>query len=516
MSTTTELLGTRQRLPPTNVRAEQALLGALLANNKSYERVSAFLRAEHFADPVNARVYQAISRRIEAGLLTDAVLLKAEFEHAGVLEEVGGTAYLTQLLTAMVSIIQAGDYGRAIHDRWLRRRQIEIGEQLIDNAFGSDPDLSAVDVLDQHEDEIAALRDQATAGTATRTGIVTAWDAFNEAVDRAQAVGRGEIARPYSTGLPAVDRMIGGGVSPDNLIYMLGAGGSGKTELALQLAESAATYALSDWIRGGQQGKCPAVLYIMLGNMTASQLGARMAARYARMRLGPIRRGTIDMEQGVRLATASKTVLELPLEISDSGPSTLGRVLGDMRRVARRRPLVMTVIDNFSDMLSVNPEKMFATAIGITKALKEQGATAFGSNVMLLMHLNTSVDAAKNRTARPRPSDIPWGTKKDADFAFGVWRPVKYLEPEPPRRPANKLSAEGEEMHLKWEREWKDKREPWPVGIADITEIVPMKIREEDQEDSDKAGKLRFIRDAHRFVDVDAEKSASLWEDEPI
>src|SRR5947199_325881 len=131
------LLGLSQRQPPSNERAEQALLGALLANNRAYERVSEFLAPEHFADPIHGRIYQAIARRVEAGQLADAVTLKAEFEHSGVLEEVGGTAYLAQLLSAMVGIINAGEYGRAIHDAWLRRQLIDIGEVVVKNAFGA-------------------------------------------------------------------------------------------------------------------------------------------------------------------------------------------------------------------------------------------------------------------------------------------------------------------------------------------------------------------------------------------
>src|SRR5487761_2671364 len=104
------LLGLSQRLPPSNVQAEQALLGALLANNRAYERVSEFLAPEHFADPIHGRIYQAIARRVEAGQLADAVTLKAEFEHSGILEEVGGTAYLAQLLGAMIGIINAGEF----------------------------------------------------------------------------------------------------------------------------------------------------------------------------------------------------------------------------------------------------------------------------------------------------------------------------------------------------------------------------------------------------------------------
>ena len=57
------------------------------------------------------------------------------------LEEVGGTAYLAQLLFAMVGIINAGEYGRAIHDAWLRRQLIEVGETVVNNAFGAEPEL---------------------------------------------------------------------------------------------------------------------------------------------------------------------------------------------------------------------------------------------------------------------------------------------------------------------------------------------------------------------------------------
>lgn len=70
-----------QRLPPTNIQAEQALLGALLTNNKAYDKIADFLIGEHFSDPINKEIYDAIVKRIEAGQIADAVTLKAEFEH---------------------------------------------------------------------------------------------------------------------------------------------------------------------------------------------------------------------------------------------------------------------------------------------------------------------------------------------------------------------------------------------------------------------------------------------------
>ena len=504
--------GVGEKPPPSNPQAEQALLGALLCNNKAFNAVSGFLRPEHFADPVHGFLFQSISRHIEAGRSVDPILLKNELENTNVLRDVGGTIYLVQLVSAMVGITLAADYGRVIHDTWVRRQLIDVAEMIKLNAYGIGSDLSGQDQISLLADEVVAL-ESATATVASKpVGNTTLWDAFNAAVDRAEGMARGSVARPYSTGLPCIDRMMAGGVSPDTMSFMVGAGGAGKTELALQIAETVALNAYLRWLDAGKQGPCPGVLYIMLGNMTATQIGARTAARYAAMRLAPIRRGTLDTDQGERLIKAGETVAQIPVELSDTGPSTVARVLGDIRRFAKRRPLVLTIVDNLSDLLSVAGDKMFSTAIGATKMLKEQGATATKSAVLLLMHLNSGVENRKDRSAKPRSGDIPWGTKKDADNAFGVWRPVKYLDGKP-ERPAKKLSAEGEDLYLKWLREWENKRQPWPVGIADITEVVPLKLREEDDDRAGEIGRLRFERDRHRFIDVETETNSAEADD---
>lgn len=510
------LLGISQRMPPANIKAEQALLGAIFANNKAYHQVAGFLAPEHFADPIHGRIYQSIGRRVEAGQLADAVVLKAEFEHSGILDDVGGTTYLAQLLVSMVGILTASEYGVAVHDCYLRRQLINVGEAVVNNAFAGDE--SGAQQVEQLEDEAAALRAMATAGATQRRGFTTLGDAVDAAVERADGIAGGRIAAPFSTGLPVIDRMIGGGISPDTLTYVVGAGGSGKTELSLQVAEWVALRAMTKWSVAGKPGPCPGVLYIMLGNMTATQIGARTAARLSGVRLRSIRRGELDMLDGERLLAGREMALSIPLDISDSGPSTLARIVGDMRRVSKQRPLVLTVIDNFSDLLSVSADKMFGTAIAVTKALKE-GAQAMHTAVMLLMHVNASVDGARNRSPRPRPSDIPWGTKKDADFAFGLWRPILYADPEPPQPGGNKPTKGGDEIYAMMRQKWADNREPWPLGVRDITEVVSMKLREEDDDRAGEIGKLRFDRSRQTFFDVGEAKppaeagqvSAEAW-----
>src|ERR1700744_1507341 len=180
------LTGLSPRLPPSNLQAEQALLGALLANNRAYERVSDFLAAEHFADPIHGRIFHAIARRVDAGQLADAVTLKAEFEHSGVLDEVGGTTYLAQLLSAMVGIINAGEYGRAIHDAWLRRQLIDIGETVVNNAFGADAELDGAQQIEAAEHSLFQL---ATEGSVSG-GFVTFERALIDAIQGAESAFR--------------------------------------------------------------------------------------------------------------------------------------------------------------------------------------------------------------------------------------------------------------------------------------------------------------------------------------
>ena len=143
MSADQSLLGS-VRLPPSNLEAEQALLGSIICNNKAFNAVSGFLRPEHFAAVEHAKIFQAISRRIEAGQLADAVTLRADFEGAGILDQVGGTAYLAKLISAMVGIANAGDYGRVVHDMWLRRQLVDVAEGVARRACGDGSGMDAI------------------------------------------------------------------------------------------------------------------------------------------------------------------------------------------------------------------------------------------------------------------------------------------------------------------------------------------------------------------------------------
>jgi replicative DNA helicase len=123
------------RTPPHNDEAEMALLGALLLNNRAIEQVGDFLRPEHFASRVHGRIFEAIQKLIERGQIADPITLKQYFENDSDLTEIGGYAYLIRLAGSVVSVINSGDYGRTIYDLYLRRQLVQLGEEIVNEAF---------------------------------------------------------------------------------------------------------------------------------------------------------------------------------------------------------------------------------------------------------------------------------------------------------------------------------------------------------------------------------------------
>jgi replicative DNA helicase len=131
------------RIPPHNYEAEQALLGAILANNLVFDKVNEFLQPEHFADTLHGRIYEAAGTLIQRGQIANFLTLKNMFDQDAALAEAGGAQYLARLTAAVVTIINAEDYGHTIHDLFLRRELINIGEETVNDAYRYDLESSA-------------------------------------------------------------------------------------------------------------------------------------------------------------------------------------------------------------------------------------------------------------------------------------------------------------------------------------------------------------------------------------
>jgi len=470
------LLGLSQRHPPSNERAEMALLGALLANNKAYERISEFLAPEHFVDPVHGRIYQAIVRRVEAGQLADAITLKAEFEHSGLLDEVGGTAYFAQLLTSMVGIINAGEYGRAVHDAWLRRQLIDIGEVVVNNAFGAEAELDGRQQIELAESALFRL---ATQG-GNDGGFVTFERALTEAILGAERAFRrvGHVSG-LPTGLRDLDKKTGG-LHPSDLMILAGRPGMGKSALATKIAFGAAHALMREARAEDPNGVPKGSVAIFSLEMSAEQLATRLLAEEARVSGDRIRRGEIGQRDFDRFVQVSREIAGLPLHIDDTPAITLSALRTRCRRLKRTKGLSLVVVDYLQLMrpsVGTKPESRVLEISQITQGLKAI-AKELAVPVLALSQLSRAVESREDK--RPQLSDLrESGTiEQDADMVLFIYRDEYYLQQRAPKQMAFDSEDKFQSALDKWQRDMEqvhnkaeiliEKQRHGPTGKIDV------------------------------------------------
>ena len=444
------LLGVSQRLPPANVQAEQALLGALLTNNRAYDRVSDFLTGAHFADEINGRIYDAISRRIEAGQLADPVTLRAEFENTGVLAAVGGTSYLANLLTSMVGIINAADYGRVIHDAWIRRQLIDIGQDVVNNAFGARPDLDGPDQIAASEEALFRLAPE----KGQDGGFLSFDRALADALDIAQqAFNRSGDVVGLTTGLRDLDKKTGG-LHPSDLLILAGRPAMGKTALATKIAFSAARSLMEEARNAPEADKPKGSVAIFSLEMSAEQLATRILSEQASVSGEKIRRGDLGQKEFDRFVQVSRELAQLPLHIDDTPAISLSAMRTRCRRLARTKGLSLVVVDYLQLMrpsVGSRAENRVLEISMITQGLKAL-AKELSVPVIALSQLSRQVESREDK--RPMLSDLreSGSIEQDADAVMFVYRDQYYLQQRQPKETSYDSQDKYQTAMEEWQR----------------------------------------------------------------
>jgi replicative DNA helicase len=418
------------RTPPYNREAEQALLGALLLNNNTYEKVGDFLRVEHFADAVHGRIYRAIQRLIERGQIADPLTLKALFDQDNDLETVEGGRYLAVLADSVISVINTEDYGRLIYDLYLRRQLINIGEEVVNSAHSFTLDQPASTQLEAAEQR---LFDLANTGSDQRQfqlfGI-----ALRQAIETAQiAFKRDSHVVGITSGLTDLDKWLGG-LHKSDLIILAGRPSMGKTALATNIAFNAATSPKD----GGK------VAFFSL-EMSAEQLATRLLAQESGVPSDRIRRGEISHDDFPKFVEVSRRLHDIPLFIDDTPALSVSALRTRARRLQRQHGLDMIVID-YLQLLQGSDRRGSDNRVQeiseITRGLKAL-AKELNVPVIALSQLSRAVEQRDDK--RPQLADLreSGSIEQDADVVMFVFREEYYeARREPPQ---------GTDKHREWQ-----------------------------------------------------------------
>jgi replicative DNA helicase len=287
------------RTAPHNIEAEQALLGAILVNNEAHDRVSGFLEAEHFYDPLHQQIYETAAKIITSGKQATPITLKTFFDKAEPIDA-GLTVpqYLGRLAANAATIINARDYGRTIRDLATRRQLILIGEDMVNVAFDSPVDFPPKEQIEDAETKLFSLAENDKYGQ----GFLGFNTALTNAVDMAgNAYKRDGNLSGISTKFSGLDNKMGG-LQASDLIVLAGRPSMGKTALATNIAFNVARARLRSWT---ERPELPAddhqhdggVVGFFSLEMSAEQLATRILSEQAGIGSEKIRRGMISEQE---------------------------------------------------------------------------------------------------------------------------------------------------------------------------------------------------------------------------
>ncbi len=436
------------REPPVNLEAEQALLSALLANNLALERVGDFLRSEHFADGAHQRIFEACHRLIDRGQTANAVTLKNYFERDQGLAEVGGAAYLARLQAASVGIINVTDYGRLIHDLFMRRQLIDLGETMVNEAHSHDLDRGAQQQIEESEQRLYQLAESGQAGR----DFTSFAEALSISINMAENAMRHQGISGVSSGFSSIDKLLGG-LHASDLLILAARPAMGKSSLAANIACNVASGEREVRAADGSITKQRQVVAFFSLEMSSEQLATRIVSDEANVSSDRIRRGDISTEEFNRVFEASRHLGSLPLYFDDTPAVSVPALRTRARRLKRQqKDLSLIVVDYLQLMTGVgsrSSENRVQEVSEITRGLKAI-AKELSVPVIALSQLSRATEQRDDK--RPQLSDLreSGSIEQDADVVMFLFREEYYLAREKPVQRANETGdkfIEREEMH---------------------------------------------------------------------
>ncbi len=431
---------------PQNIEAEQALLGAILANNKAFEKVSEFLKPQHFADSIHAKIFEVISKLIMRGHVADVITLKNYFEQEGTLAEVGGAKYLVKLADSATPLTNAEYYAQFIYDKYLRRELISTGFDIVNNAMKEDIDSDANDQIEEAEKRLFEISNQGD----INGGFIDFSQALTTSLEHIEEAYQkdGKISG-LPTALDALDNKIGG-LNNSDLIIIAGRPAMGKTALATNIA-----YNVAEYMAHAQNldEKSRGVAFFSL-EMSSDQLATRILSTVTQTNGHKMRTGELENAEFTRIAAAVRELEKIPLYIDDTPGLNINTIRTRARRLKRNKGLGLIVIDYIQLIMGTGSKRSEGNRVQeiseISRGLKIL-AKELNVPVIALSQLNRGVEQRDDK--RPVMSDLreSGSIEQDADIVMFVYRENYYLQNEEPQQKPSETPEHLQKRMEEWE-----------------------------------------------------------------
>jgi replicative DNA helicase len=395
------------KIPPQNIDAEKSLLGAVLIDEETLADITEHVTLRDFYEKRHSIIYDAMMRLYEKRKPVDLLTLTDELKRKKELEDIGGSAYLTELTNYVPTSAHASSYAEIVAQKAVRRRLIKASGEI--SEFGYDEESTTQELLQQAEAELFAVSDQSL-----KQDLVSIETILTDSFDRMEELHRnkGQL-RGVRTGYRDLDNMTAG-LQRSDLIILAARPAMGKTTLVTNLAYNVATIAKQS------------VLFFSL-EMSKEQLVDRMLADASGVDAWNIRTGNLSEDDFSKLSDAMGEMAEAPIYIDDTPGVTVLEMRTKARRAAHEAPLGLIIIDYLQLMQGSGRDKgnRVQEVSEISRGLKLL-ARELNVPVIALSQLSRSVES---RTPQiPQLSDLreSGSIEQDADIVMFIYREAYY------------------------------------------------------------------------------------------
>ncbi len=390
---------------PHNLEAEEATLGCLLIDRDAIIKVAAFLEPEDFFSPRHGIIYRVRRDLYDHQRPGDFVTLCDELDRRGQLEEIGGAAYVSSLVSAVPTAVHVEHYAHIVERTALMRRLIQAGGNIAAIGYEDRDDIN--DTLDRATQELYKVTERRL--TRGFTPLDVALARYFEQIDYIHQ-HRGEILG-VPAGFADLDKLTGGFHASD-LIIVAGRPAVGKTAFAMTMARNAAVRF--------HQG-----VAIFSLEMSVDQLVQRLLSSEANVDSQRLRQGYVDEYEWRRISEALGVLSEAPIYIDDSAGISAQQLRTRARQLKAETDIKMVIVDYLQLMQGSGRENRVQEVAEISRGLKVL-ARELNVPVVALSQLSRAVEHRPDH--RPMLSDLreSGSIEQDADIVIFVHREELY------------------------------------------------------------------------------------------
>ena len=393
-------------LPPQNIEAEQAVLGAIFLNTDALADAMEYVEADDFYRRAHQILFQAMVNLNNDGEAIDVLTVQNYLTTNNQLDDVGGVAYIAELATSVPTAANAGYYAKIVEGKSMLRRLISTATNIITQANNGDDDVPSL--LDSAERQIMDVSERRN-----RSGFREIKDVLNETLSDIDRLSQqSEDITGLPTGYREFDKMTAG-LQPDNLIILAARPAVGKTAFALNIAQNVAT-------------STDTSVAIFSLEMSAESLVNRMLCAEGSINANHLRTGQLDEGEWQNLIVAMGALSNTSIFIDDTPGIKMAEIRAKCRRLAKEKGnLGLVVIDYLQLIEGSNKESRQQEVSEISRQLKKL-AKELSVPILALSQLSRGVEQRQDK--RPVLSDIreSGSIEQDADIVAFLYRDDYY------------------------------------------------------------------------------------------